>query len=138
MSVYVKRRIYIEASQKKSGTDLILRRGEKDVSFDAIDELSECGLRKIAIPIPTTDLDLLDGEQISLGKILYIETDTEVSIRFISISDTPISIKPIIAEESGLSYKPGALYMEGEFEHVYVSVSGASGTANLIVGIVGS
>jgi len=138
MSIYMKRRLYLEASQKKSGGDLIFKRGEKDIMFDALDELSECGLRKIALDIPTVDLDLMDGEQITTGRIVYIETDTDISVKFVTTGDTPIDVKPIVAASSDLAEKPGVFYLEGEFSHVYISVAGVSGTANLMVGILGA
>lgn len=138
MPVYIKRRITLQASQKKSGGDMIFQRGDRDVSFDALDDLAECGLRKLAIPVPTTDLDLMDGEQVAAGKILFIETDTDITVKLNSAGATPIDVKPVIAADSALTSKPGVLYLEGVFDHVYLSVAGTSGSANVMVAIIGA
>ena len=137
MTLYLKRQIFIEASQQANGRDLVLSRGSLMKRLSGLDEMEEGGARKVALSIPSVDVDLM-ASGIALGKILYIETDTEITLKLSTTSDTGITVTPVDPDNNDLTEVPGTLYLEGEFTHVYVSVAGASGTANLVVGILGA
>jgi hypothetical protein len=136
VSVYFKKQLVIEASQKQSGIGLLFKRGDGVVKFSALAELAEAGMKKVAVPIPSTDFDLMqDG--VSAGSILYIETDTEILVKLDDTADTGFTVKPVSASRGDLADAPGTMYLEGSFSHVYVTIAGTSGEANLVVAILG-
>ena len=136
MSVYLKRQLIIEASQKQNGLSPLFRRGDRSIKFNALDALAEGGMKKIVVPIPSTDFDLMqDG--VATGSILYIETDTEIRVKLDDPGDTGLIVKPVDSTRNDLSSAPGVLYLEGTFTHVYVTPTGASGEANIVVAILG-
>lgn len=136
MSTYITRQIKLQVAQEQSGQNLVIRRGDKETRFNGLSALAEAGIAKLAIPIPTVDKDLMEGHEIAVGRIVYLETDTELLVKLDDVGDTGITVKPLDSAEA--SDKPGVLYLEGDFTHVYISVSGASGTANVVFGVVGA
>jgi hypothetical protein len=137
MTIFLKRQISVEVSQTSSGRNPLFRRGDLPKRLSGLTSLEEGGLQKVAIPVPTVDLDLMiDG--IVEGKVLYIETDTEITVKLETTSDTGFLVSPVDSENASLSLVPGTLYLETSFSHVYVSVSGTSGTANIVIGILGA
>ena len=137
MTLYWKRQLSLEASQLASGKKIIFHRGDIPVRFSGLSTLTDGGLQKIALSIPTTDQDVLpDG--ISTGKVLYIESDTEITVKLDTTSDTGFIISPLNSSASDLDDSPGVCYLEGSFTHVYVSVAGTSGTAHIIVAVLGA
>lgn len=137
MTVYLKRQLHVEASQNANGRNSIFLRGDLPTRFSGVASLEEGGIQKVALSIPTTDQDLLiDG--IAAGKVLYVETDTEITVKLDDTSDTGFLVSPVDSSSSGLDDSPGILYLETTFTHVYVSVAGSSGTANVIVAMLGA
>lgn len=131
MTTYVKRQIDISVAEKQNMSDLIFSRGGTQVKFDADATLDEAEMLKYALSIPTTDRDLMDGSSISAARILILETDTELTVKLNAIGDTGITVKPINSSTRAI------LYLEGDFSHVYVTIAGASGTSNVVMGVVG-
>jgi len=136
MTTYYTRQIRAQLSEDRSGQHVLLRRGQDETKFNEVTDLNESGLSKVVIPIPTTDKDLLDGHEITNGKVLYLETDTEILVKLDDTADTGVSVKPLVSDDA--SEKPGIMYLEGEFTHVYVSVAGTSGNATVIFGVIGA
>lgn len=137
MTVFLKRQIAIEVTQTSSGRNPLFRRGDLPKKLSGLPSLEEGGLQKVAIPIPTVDLDLMiDG--IANGKVLYIETDTEITVKLDTTLDTGIVVAPLDSNNADLSIVPGTLYLETTFSHVYISVAGVSGVANVVIGILGA
>lgn len=136
MTVYMVRQLRIQASEEQSGQNLIFRRGDKEIKFNAEAVLNEAGLDKLSITIPTVDKDLMEGQEIATGRMLYIETDSEIRVKLDDTTDTGFLVKPISSDDA--STKPGSLYLEGEFTHVYVTTIGASGTAKIIFAVAGA
>jgi hypothetical protein len=136
VTTYYTRQIQIEAYQKQGGRSPLFKRGDAITKFNALDELAEGGIRKLAIPIPSVDLDLMqDG--VAIGKALYIETDTEITVKLNNTSDTGVTVSPIVSTRNDLSDAPGVFYIEGSFTHVYITVSGDPGEANIVVVMLG-
>jgi hypothetical protein len=136
MTTYVTRQVRLQVTEEQNGQGVLISRGGKDIKFEDVAELNEGGLTKFVLPIPTVDQDLMEGETITTGRILYIETDTEMTIKLDDVGDTGFIVKPLVAADA--STKRGTLYLEGTFTHVYASVAGASGNANVIMGIAGA
>lgn len=136
MTIYMTRQVRLQAAQDASGQILVFRRGDRETKFNAVAALNEAGLSKLVIPIPTTDKDLMSNQEIAAGRVLYIETDTEILVKLALTGDTGITVKPI--SDADAEEKPGVLYLEGDFDHVYVTPAGASGNANIIFGIMGA
>ena len=137
MTIYLKRQISMEVTQASSGRNPLFRRGDLPKKLSGLSTLEEGGLQKVAIAIPTSDVDLMiDG--VAEGKVLYIETDTEITVKLDTTSDTGFLVAPVDSANADLSLVPGTLYLETSFSHVYISVAGTSGTANVVIGILGS
>jgi len=136
MTVFLKRNLVIEASQQQNGRDPILVRGGADKRISGVSTLDEGGLKKIALPIPSVDVDLM-MDSVASGRVLYLETDTEITVKLDSASDTGFTVKPLDDTKSGLGNIPGTIYLETAFTHVYVTVAGTSGEANIVIGILG-
>lgn len=137
MTTYVTRQVQLQVSERSNGEDLVMKRGDRSVKFEALAALNEARFEKFVLPVPTTDQDLMDGASITTGRILYIETDKEITVKLADTGDTGFTVKPVPATVS-TSETRGTLYLEGSFTHVYVSVAGSSGSANVLVGIVGA
>lgn len=136
MTTYVTRQIRFLASEDQNGENQIIKRGDRETKFEAIDALAEGEFKKYVLALPITDKDLLEGSTIAEGKILYIETDTEMVIKLGTVGDTGFTVKPIVAADT--EERRGVLYLESAFTHVYVTPVGSSGNANVIVGVVGA
>jgi len=136
MTTYVTRQVQVQVSERTSGENLIFKRGDRAAKFEALDTLNEARFEKYVLAIPTTDQDLMVGASISAGRILYIETDTEITIKLDDTTDTGFVVKPVPTTVT--DDKRGVLYLEGNFTHVYATVAGASGSANVLIGIVGA
>ena len=136
MTTYFKRQVQAQLTEDQSGQRVLLRRGQSETAFNDIAALNEGGLLKFEIPIPTTDKDLMSGTEITTGKVLYLETDTELLVKLADVSDTGIVVKPLVDDEA--ITKPGVLYLEGEFTKVYVTPAGTTGNANVIFGVIGA
>lgn len=134
--MYVKRQIDLEASQSRNGQGTVLKRGGVQIRFDAVTDLNEGGLQKLVIPLPALDKDLMEGQEITTGRILYMETDTELVVKLDDTGDTGIIVMPVV--EDSADSKPGTLYLDGSFSHVYVTPVGATGNATIVVGILGA
>jgi hypothetical protein len=134
--MYVKRQIDLEASQSRNGQGVVLKRGGVQIRFDAVADLNEGGLQKVVVPLPVTDKDLMEGQEITTGRILYLETDTEMVVKLDDTEDTGVTIMPVVDDSA--DSKPGTLYLEGSFSHVYVTPVGTTGSATVIVGILGA
>jgi len=132
MTTYVRRQINVSVAENQNQSDLIFSRGGSEVKYNADDALAEAEMLKYDIPIPATDKDLMEGSTISVGRILFIETDTEIVVKLDNTGDTGFTVKPVNSSTRGV------LYLEGNFTHVYVSVAGTSGNANVVAGIVGA
>lgn len=135
MSTYIQKQIVFRVSDRQNIDSNIFKRGDRLTKFEAIADLNECEAKKYAVPIPTVDKDLIEGTTITLGKILYIETDQEITVKLNAVGDTGFKVTPIV---DGDDERPGQLYLETEFTHVYVSVAGASGEANIIMCVLGA
>jgi hypothetical protein len=133
---YVKRQIIVQVSENQNGENAVIKRGDRETKFDEVAALNEASFSKLVIPIPTVDKDLLQGEEITTGKILYLETDTELTVKLALTSDTGFTVKPVVTADAAT--KRGVLYLEGTFTHVYVSVAGTTGNANVLFGVVGA
>jgi hypothetical protein len=136
MTTYVSRQIQIQVAEKSNGEDLVFRRGDRPTKFDAVVALNEAKFSKFSIPIPQTDYDLIADENISAARILYLETNTEMTVKLGSVGDTGIVVKPIVVADADT--KKGVLYLEGDFTHVYVTFVGSSGSADVLMGVVGA
>lgn len=134
MTTYVNRQVSVQVSENSNGENLIFRRGDRVTKFEEIAALNEACFSKFSLTLPVTNLDLLDGESIVAGKILYLETDKEMTVKLVDTSDTGFKVKPVVTTDAT---RRGTLYVEGEFSHVYVSISG-TGTANVLMGAVGA
>ena len=135
MTTYVKRQVQIQVSESQNGANLIFKRGDSPIKFDADDNLAEAEYKKYVLTLPVTDKDLLDGTTITAGRILQIETDTELTVKLDDTGDTGIVVKPVSSDDS--ETKRGVLYLEGNFTHVYITIAG-TGEANVLMGAVGS
>lgn len=135
-STYVKRQLCFGVSEQSSGKGQVVYRGDTEIKFEALAALNEVEAYKLAISIPTTNLDVMEGRSVAAGVILYIETDKEITVKLGTTGDTAITVKPVSTPEA--TTKPGVLYLEGSFTHVYISTVGASGTANIFCAIVGA
>jgi len=136
MTTYVTRQTRIVVSEDRGGTKLVFRRGDTETKFTELSELNEASFSKLVLPDTTTDKDLMEGQEISAARILYLETDKELLVKLADVGDTGITVKPVsttLATEN-----PGVLYLEGDFTHVYVTVVGATESANVKFGIVGA
>lgn len=136
MTTYVTRQVQVQVAERSSGEGLIFKRGDRSAKFDALDTLNEARFEKYVLAIPTTDQDLMIGASITAGRILYIETDTEITVKLDDTTDTGFVVKPVPTTVT--DDKRGVLYLEGNFTHVYATVAGASGSANILIGIVGA
>lgn len=136
MTTYVKRQIIVQISQKQNGEDLVFKRGDRETKFDAVAALEEGGLAKVIIPLPASDRDLMEGQEITTGRILYMEVNVETRVKLDDTGDTGFLVKPVVTADA--STKPGVLYLEGTFTHVYVTPTGSSGNATIIFGIAGA
>ena len=136
MTTYVIKQLRIQVAQNQNGENLIFKRGDQETQFEAVAALEEGGLKKMVISIPTVDLDVMAMMQITAGRLLYIETDTELTVKLDDVADTGVLVTPVVTASA--STKPAMLYMEGDFTHVYISIAGTSGSANVVVGIVGA
>jgi hypothetical protein len=133
---YIKRQVKVQVSESQNGEGSLFKRGDRETSHGAVTGLEEVGTGKFSITIPATDQDLMEGMGITTGRILYIETDTEITVKLDNTGDTGFKVKPVA--DASASTKKGTLYLEGTFTHVYVTVAGASGTASVVVGVVGA
>lgn len=136
MTTYITRQLRIMVAQNQSQLNLLFRRGDKEINFNAVAALNEAGLSKLVIPIPTVDKDLMESQEITTGRLLYLETDTELLVKLVDAGDTGIVVKPMIDAEA--TEKPGVLYLEGSFTKVLVTPAGSSGEANVIFGVAGA
>ena len=136
MTTYVRRQVFLKVSEDQNGQRSLIQRGDVQTRFDAVAELEEGGLSKFAISIPAVDVDLMEGSSIANARILLIETDTELTVKLDDVGDTGITVKPLVDSEA--TTKRGTLYLEGDFTHVYVSIAGSEGEANVIMGVVGA
>jgi len=136
MTTYVTKQLRIKVAEQQNGENLIFQRGDRETKFEAVAALDEAGLQRFVIPLPASDKDLMAGLEITTGRLLYIETDTELLIKLANVADTGFVVKPMIDESA--SEKPGMLYLEGEFSHVYVTPTGTTGDATVIFGVVGA
>ncbi|TRO54902.1 hypothetical protein E2P64_08150 [Candidatus Bathyarchaeota archaeon] len=136
MTTYITRQMQLLVTENQNGTGQVINRGERQTKFEEIDELAEAEFKKYVLALPVTDKDLLEGTTISLAKILYLETDTELTVKLETTGDTGFKVKPLVSDEA--SEKRGVLYLEGEFTKVYVTPVGTEGEANIILGVVGA
>jgi len=136
MSTYVTKQLRIAVAEDQGQQTLVFRRGDTETKFEAVADLNEAGLSKLVIPIPTTDKDLMEGQEITTGRLLYIETDTELLVKLADAADTGFIVKPLVTADA--STKPGMLYLEGSFTKVLVTPAGVSGEANVIFGVAGA
>jgi hypothetical protein len=113
-----------------------MRRGDRQTKFNDVAELDEGGLQKVVVPLPAIDWDLMAGQKITTGRLLYLEADVETLVKLDAAGDTGVKVKPMVAADAAT--KPGILYLEGEFTHVYVTPTGSSGNATLVFGIAGA
>jgi len=136
MTTYVTRQVQLAVNENQNGTGQVIKRGQTPTKFDGVNELAEAEFKKYVIALPETDKDLLEGSTIALAKILYIETDTELVVKLETTGDTGITVKPLVSDDN--EEKRGTLYLEGEFTKMYITPTGASGNANVIMGVVGA
>ena len=136
MTTYITRQVQLDVSENQNGTGQVIKRGETPVKFEEVAELAEAEFKKYVIALPVTDKDLMEGTTIALAKILYLETDTELTVKLADVGDTGIKVKPLVTDDAAT--KRGTLYLEGEFTKVYVTPVGATGDANVIMGVVGA
>lgn len=136
MTTYITRQVRFLVSEKQNGENQVIKRGDRETKFEAIDTLAEGEFKKWVLVLPITDKDLLGGSTIATGKILYIETDTEMVVKLGTVGDTGFTVKPIVAADT--EKRRGILYLESAFAHVYVTPVGSSGNANVVVGVVGA
>lgn len=136
MTTYVTRQIQLSVAENQNGTGQVINRGERPTKFDEEDSLAEAEFKKYVIALPETDKDLLEGTTITLAKILYLETDTEMTVKLGTTGDTGFKVKPLVSDDA--AEKRGTLYLEGEFTHVYVTPTGITGNANVIMGVIGA
>ena len=136
MSTYVTRQIQLTVAENQNGSNQIIKRGDTPTKFDAVAALEEVEFKKYVIALPETDKDLLAETTIGTAKILYIETDTELTVKLVTTGDTGFKVKPLVSDDA--ETKKGTLYLEGEFSHVYVTPTGSSGNANVTMGVVGA
>jgi hypothetical protein len=132
----VTRQVRIQVAERQQGENLIFRRGDRETKFSDVEGLNEASLSKIVVPIPTTDKDLMEGQEITTGRLMYLETDTEMVVKLATVGDTGFTVKPVVDASSATM--PGIFYLEGEFTHVYITLAGASGNANIVFGVVGA
>ena len=131
---YMIRQVQLRISEQANGEDLLFQRGDRPAKFDGVDDLAEVRAEKSVLTLPVVNQDLMVGSSIAVGRILYLETNSELEVRLDDVGDTGVVVKPVVAAEG--STKRGTLYLEGEFSHVYVSIGG-TGSAIVWVGIVG-
>ena len=123
--------------QLKLSVYRLISRGGRDARFENVDGLSEVSLANHVIAMPAIDVDLIQGTTISVAKILYIETDTEILVKLATVGDTGFVVKPLDGNDV-TSGKKGSLYLEGEFTGLFVTPAGSVGDATVLVALVGA
>lgn len=131
MTAFITRQVEIKATEQQNGEGILISRGGRPTSISGLDALNEAELKKYVLAAPTVDKDLLEGSLVAIGRILYIETDQDITVKLADTTDTGIEVKPLN------SSTPGVLYLEGSFSKVYVSLAGTT-DANILMGVVGA
>ena len=134
MSTYVNRLVQLRVSEFSNGEGILINRGDRPVRFKEESFLSEVRMDRHVLTAPITDQDVMSGSGIAAGRILILETDTAITVKLESSTDTGIVVKPLVAD-TGVT-RPGVFYLEGEFTKVLISIAGTD-TAVVRVGIVG-
>lgn len=132
---YVTRQIQLQVAESQNGENLIIRRGDRPIKFDADDNLAEAKFEKFVLTLPVTNKDLMEGASIAAARILILETDTELTLKLADVGDTGITVKPVSTTDA--STKKGTLYLEGNFTKAYVTIAG-TGEATVLIGVVGA
>ena len=134
MTTYITRQIFYKVSEQANGENLLIQRGDRSVKFDAVSALSEARSQRLTLTLPIVDQSIMSGSGIAVGKILMLETDTELTVKFDDTGNTGITVKPLVTADG--STKPGTFYIEGSFTNVFLNITG-TGTASVFAAIVG-
>lgn len=133
MTLFVNRKILFSVDELAGERGRIFQRGDSgEKKFKGLSDLAEVEIVKSQVSIPVTDQDLLAGTAITTAKILYVETDTELTLKLNSAGDTGVLLKPIDENSKAV------FYLEGEFSRVLISVAGTTGNANVLACMVGA
>lgn len=110
----------------------IIDRGASQDRIDAQTSLAESLSARIVVANSTTDLQLTMGAGLTTGRMFYIESDQNITIKF-NGTDAARALNLKVPSTSVV----GILYMEIDFTSVYIS-NGSGTSANVYYAVVGS
>ncbi len=128
--MYLQRRVQLRASDDQGFNNKLLDVGGGLERISDLDDFSEVfsGSIKLTGPVSDTEIPLSPG--LSSGRILYIKSNKEISIKLDATADSPITIKP---SQTGVD---ATFYLEGDFSAIYFSYTG-SDELSLFYAVVG-
>lgn len=132
MSLYIRRNIVLQVSRDQGMKNASIRRGDALTYLNEVSTLAEAIDAAVVIPAPQTDMPLSFPPGITTGRMFYLETDTDLTIKFNGTDATrAIDVKVPSSDV------PGILLMDVDFSAVYLSLTGTT-AANVYFAIVGS
>ena len=133
MSIYIRRQLQLKASQNSNMQNYILDRGNSvQDRIEAQAALAESIAGPIVVANATTDIQLSMGNGITTGRLFYLESDKNVTIKFNGTDAARALVLKVPA--TGLM---AVMYLDVEYTSVYLSnASGAS--ANVYYAVVGA
>lgn len=133
MSLYIHRQLQLKAGQTSTIQNPIIDRGNSGIDrISAQTHLAEATTGRIVLAAGATDTQITLGQGIATGRLFYLETDQDLTIKFGGTeADRALSIK--VPLESVVA----TLYMDIEYASVYLTNGGTS-DANIYYAIVGA
>lgn len=131
MSLYINRQFRVTISEAKGLTDPVLSRGATEERINADTNLAEAAGGPLVIAAPQTDLEITFPPGLATGRMFYIESDQDLTIKFNNSANTGYTLKVPTTSIRG------KWYMDIDFTSVYITLGGTT-DANVFYYIVGA
>jgi hypothetical protein len=132
MSLYLRRQIMLKGSDSSGMGNPIIQRGDRFTQISAIAELAEAVGGSLVVPAPQTDMVLPFPPGATTGRMFYIESDLEITLKFNGVeADRGLVIKPPSSTISAV------VLLDIEFTSVYLTLGGTT-SANIYYAIIGA
>ncbi len=131
MSLYIKKQLQLRIAQDADWKQLAFVRGSEQSEVNAEVGLAESQGGQLLIPDGTTDLEIPLGPQITTGRLLYLSTDVQVSIKLNGAGNPALDLQPPATDV------PGEFYYDGEFTSLHLS-NGSGSDASIFFIVVGA
>lgn len=132
MSLYITRQLRLLVSESQQGTNPIVSRGGDEEKVSAQAALAEATSSLIVVAAAATDLQLPLGFGIVTGRLFYLETDQDITVKFGGTTvDRALLVK---VPQSG---KIARMFLDISFTSVYVT-NGGTVAANVVYAVIGS